>query len=254
MDEKRIIACLDIKDGAVVKGVNFVNLKEVGDPLELGAMYERSGADELAMLDITATVEGRATFASLLEAMRAHVGMPITVGGGIKSVDDAARLFDCGASKVSVGSQAILTPALLSDLSHAFGSERIICAIDVKRTPDLRWRVVSRGGRSETRLDCIAWAREVASRGAGEILLTSMDCDGEKGGFDIALYQAVGEAVEIPITASGGAGKMEHFAEVFKETAVSAALGASIFHFREVEIATLKIFLSQCGIPMRNRT
>lgn len=254
MDEKRIIACLDIKDGSVVKGVNFINLKEVGDPLELGVYYETSGADELAMLDITATVEGRATFASLVEAMRARVEIPITVGGGIKSVEDASRLFDSGASKVSVGSQAILTPPLIDDLAHRFGSERIICAIDVKRSPDGRWGVVSRGGRTETGRDCIAWASEVASRGAGEILLTSMDCDGAKNGFDIPLYRAVCEAVEIPITASGGAGKMAHFAEVFTETGVSAALGASIFHFREVEIATLKIFLSQCGIPMRNRT
>ncbi|MCK9548902.1 MAG: imidazole glycerol phosphate synthase subunit HisF [Sphaerochaeta sp.] len=254
MDEKRIIACLDIKDGMVVKGVNFVNLKEVGDPLDLGSAYDQGGADELAMLDITATVEGRRTFASLVTSMRQVVTIPITVGGGIRSLDDAKRLFDSGADKVSVASQAILTPSLIDDLARTFSSAQIVCAIDVKRSPDNGYQVVSRGGRSETDWECVAWAREVAARGAGEILLTSMDCDGAKEGFDIELYRTVTSAVTIPVTASGGAGTMAHFAEVFTQGGVSAALGASIFHFHEVEIATLKIFLTQCGIPMRNRT
>ncbi len=251
MDEKRIIACLDIKDGLVVKGVNFVNLKEAGDPLALGQYYQESGADELAMLDITATVEGRKTFAELVTRMRSVVSFPITVGGGIKCVAEAQRLFDSGATKVSISSQAVLTPSLIDDLARTFGSERIVCAIDVRREAEGRWKVVTRGGREETPLECLMWAEEAQRRGAGEILLTSMDCDGAKGGYDIELYQAVCSVLSIPVIASGGAGTMAHFVDVFTKTGVSAALGASIFHFHDVEIPKLKIFLQQCGIPMR---
>lgn len=253
MDERQIIACLDIKDGQVVKGVNFINLREVGDPLELGAYYERDGADELAMLDITATVEGRKTFFDLVSRMRSAVSLPITVGGGIRSADDAARLFDSGASKVSVSSQAVAEPALIDALAERFGSERIVLAVDARRSGEDSWTVVVRGGREESGRDCCAWIAEASERGAGQILLTSMDCDGAKGGYDLALYQAACRATPLPIIASGGAGTMAHFVDVFTQTGVSAALGASIFHFHDIEIPKLKIFLQQCGIPMRTR-
>jgi cyclase len=254
MDEKRIIACLDIKDGAVVKGVGFTNLRHAGDPILLAQQYDRDGADELVLLDIGATVENRGPMLTLVEELAGRIEIPITVGGGIRSSEDASSLLKRGASKVSISSKAVEEPSLIRALADEFGPQRIVCAIDAKRRADGRsWEVVTRGGRHATGLDCIQWVVEVAQLGAGEILLTSMDSDGAKSGYDLALYQAVCKAVNLPIIASGGAGTMAHFAEVFTESGVAGALGASIFHFQEVEIPKLKIFLTQCGIPMRNR-
>lgn len=252
MDKGRIIPCLDIREGKVVKGVNFLNIREVGDPLELAKFYDTSEADELVMLDIAATVEGRPVFTELVATIAKEVSLPITVGGGVRSVDDAQSLFDSGASKVSVSSQAVAEPSLIDALATRFGTDRIVCAIDVKRRGEGSWTVVTRGGSSDSGLDVFDWATEVVKRGAGEILLTSMDTDGVRQGYDIELYRQVGEAIDVPLIASGGAGTMAHFEEVFTKTGVSGALGASIFHFREVEIPKLKIFLSQCGIPMRS--
>lgn len=254
MDKKRIIACLDIKDGAVVKGVGFTNLRHAGDPILLAEQYDRDGADELVLLDIGATVEKRGPMLTLVEELADRIEIPITVGGGVASIDDASALLARGASKVSVSSRAVEEPSLIRELADKFGSQRIVCAIDAKRRTDgSSWEVVTRGGRHATGLDCIEWVVQVTELGAGEILLTSMDSDGAKSGYDLALYQAVCKAIDLPIIASGGAGTMDHFAEVFTKSGVAGALGASIFHFQEVEIPKLKIFLAQYGIPMRNR-
>lgn len=243
MNGKRIIACLDVKDGRVVKGVNFVGLSDAGDPIGLARHYSELGIDELVLLDITATVEKRKTFIDLVRGVSEGISVPLTVGGGIASVEDAKALLEAGAAKVSINSMAVRDPSLIVAIANAVGSERLVVAIDAKEG-----RVAVQGGRVVTDRKVVDWAKEVERLGAGEILLTSMDHDGVKEGYDIALTKAVAAAVSIPVIASGGAGKMEHFARVFEETGVSGALGASVFHFGTIDIPKLKIFLAQRGI------
>lgn len=254
---KRIIPCLDVRDGRTVKGVNFVNLRDAGDAVELAQAYSRYGADELTFLDITATVENRSTFRSLVRSIADHISIPFTVGGGIRNEADVAALLDSGADKISINSQAVARPQAIDELALHFGSQCVVCAIDARRNPafdngaEEGWEVYVHGGRTGTGLDVISWAKEAYSRGAGEILLTSMEHDGVKGGFAVDLTRRVSEAVGIPVIASGGAGKMEHFYEVFTKGKADAALAASIFHFHEIDIPELKIFLEQHGITMR---
>ncbi len=254
---KRIIPCLDVRDGRTVKGVNFVNLRDAGDAVELAQAYSRCGADELTFLDITATVENRSTFRSLVRSIADHIGIPFTVGGGIRNEADVASLLDSGADKISINSQAVAKPGVIDELAMRFGSQCVVCAIDARRNPDFDngaeegWEVYVHGGRKGTGLDVISWAKEAYSRGAGEILLTSMEHDGVKGGFAIDLTRRVSESVGIPVIASGGAGTMEHFHEIFTDGKADAALAASIFHFHEIDIPELKIFLEQHGITMR---
>lgn len=243
MNGKRIIACLDVKDGRVVKGVNFVGLSDAGDPIGLARHYSELGIDELVLLDITATVEKRKTFIDLVRGVSEGISVPLTVGGGIASVEDAKALLEAGAAKVSINSMAVRDPSLIVAIANAVGSERLVVAIDAKEG-----RVAVQGGRVVTDRKVVDWAKEVERLGAGEILLTSMDHDGVKEGYDIALTKAVAAAVSIPVIASGGAGTMEHFARVFEETGVSGALGASVFHFGTIDIPKLKIFLAQRGI------
>lgn len=243
MNRKRIIACLDVKDGRVVKGVNFVGLSDAGDPIGLARHYSELGIDELVLLDITATVEKRKTFIDLVRGVSEGISVPLTVGGGIASVEDAKALLEAGAAKVSINSMAVRDPSLIVAIANAVGSERLVVAIDAKEG-----RVAVQGGRVVTDRKVVDWAKEVERLGAGEILLTSMDHDGVKEGYDIALTKAVAAAVSIPVIASGGAGTMEHFARVFEETGVSGALGASVFHFGTIDIPKLKIFLAQRGI------
>jgi len=254
---KRIIPCLDIKDGRTVKGTNFVNLRDAGNPVELGAFYAAQGADELVFLDITATVEARKTLLELVRNVARVVNIPFTVGGGIGSVADVSALLNAGADKVSINSAAVRSPDLVDELALNFGSQCIVVAIDTRRTPnplkggineDL---VHTHGGRKPTELRTLAWAKEVEQRGAGEILLTSMDTDGTKAGFALSLTAEVSEAVSIPVIASGGAGTMEHFREVFTAGKADAGLAASIFHFREIGIADLKTYLREAGLAMR---
>lgn len=254
---KRIIPCLDIRDGRTVKGVNFVNLRDAGDAVELAQLYSQQGADELTFLDITATVENRSTFKALVRSIADHITIPFTVGGGIRNASDVQALLDSGADKISINSQAIADPSVIDTLATAYGSQCIVCAIDVRRNPlfdtaqEKGWEVYTHGGRTPTGLEVVAWAKEAYDRGCGEILLTSMEHDGVKQGFAIDITRRVGEAVGIPIIASGGAGTMEHFVDVFTNAKADAALAASIFHFHEIDIPELKIFLSQHGIPMR---
>lgn len=243
MNRKRIIACLDVKDGRVVKGVNFVGLSDAGDPIGLARHYSELGIDELVLLDITATVEKRKTFIDLVRGVSEGISVPLTVGGGIASVEDAKALLEAGAAKISINSMAVRDPSLIAAIANAVGSERLVVAIDAKEG-----RVAVQGGRVVTDRKVVDWAKEVERLGAGEILLTSMDHDGVKEGYDIALTKAVAAAVSIPVIASGGAGTMEHFARVFEETGVSGALGASVFHFGTIDIPKLKIFLAQRGI------
>ncbi|MDI9455142.1 MAG: imidazole glycerol phosphate synthase subunit HisF [Spirochaetota bacterium] len=243
MNRKRIIACLDVKDGRVVKGVNFVGLSDAGDPIGFARHYSELGIDELVLLDITATVEKRKTFIDLVRGVSEGISVPLTVGGGIASVEDAKALLEAGAAKVSINSMAVRDPSLIAAIANAVGSERLVVAIDAKEG-----RVAVQGGRVVTDRKVVDWAKEVERLGAGEILLTSMDHDGVKEGYDIALTKAVAAAVSIPVIASGGAGTMEHFARVFEETGVSGALGASVFHFGTIDIPKLKIFLAQRGI------
>ena len=243
MNRKRIIACLDVKDGRVVKGVNFVGLSDAGDPIGLARHYSELGIDELVLLDITATVEKRKTFIDLVRGVSEGISVPLTVGGGIASVEDAKALLEAGAAKVSINSMAVRDPSLIVAIANAVGSERLVVAIDAKEG-----RVAVQGGRVVTDRKVVDWAKEVERLGAGEILLTSMDHDGVKEGYDIALTKAVAAAVSIPVIASGGAGTMEHFARVFEETGVSGTLGASVFHFGTIDIPKLKIFLAQRGI------
>ncbi|HPY45506.1 MAG TPA: imidazole glycerol phosphate synthase subunit HisF [Sphaerochaeta sp.] len=243
MNGKRIIACLDVKDGRVVKGVNFVGLSDAGDPIGFARHYSELGIDELVLLDITATVEKRKTFVDLVRGVSEGISVPLTVGGGIASVEDAKALLEAGAAKVSINSMAVRDPSLIAAIANAVGSERLVVAIDAKEG-----RVAVQGGRVVTDRKVVDWAKEVERLGAGEILLTSMDHDGVKEGYDIALTKAVAAAVSIPVIASGGAGTMEHFARVFEETGVSGALGASVFHFGTIDIPKLKIFLAQRGI------
>lgn len=250
---KRIIPCLDVKNGRTVKGINFVKLRDAGDPVELGAAYSAAGADELVFLDITATIEGRKTFAALVRKIAERINIPFTVGGGIASDDDVARLLDAGTDKVSVNSSAVRDPALLDRLALRFGSQCIVSAVDARSNAALPggWEVYVDGGRTPTGRPVMQWVREVADRGAGEILLTSMDHDGTKNGFALDLTRMVSEAVSIPVIASGGAGTMEHFKDVFTKGKADAALAASIFHFHEVDIHELKTYLDANGIPMR---
>lgn len=252
---KRIIPCLDVKDGRVVKGTNFLNLKDAGDPVEIAALYDKEGADELTFLDITASHENRNIILDVVKKTAEQVFMPLTVGGGIRSIDDIRRLLTAGADKVSINTAAVKEPEFIKKASRRFGSQCIVVAIDAKKvqgnfeTP--KWEVYVSGGRTPTGLDAVAWARAVEKKGAGEILLTSMDCDGTRDGFDIELNKTVSEAVNIPIIASGGAGTREHFYDVFTRGKVDAALAASIFHYRTISIQEVKEYLMEKGINMR---
>lgn len=247
---KRIIPCLDIKDGRTVKGVNFVNIRDAGDPVELGAAYAAQGADELVFLDISATNENRKTFASLVKEIAKHVNIPFTVGGGIGSVADVAPLLEAGADKVSINSSAVKNPQLIDDLAKAFGSQFVVLAIDARKV-DNQWTVHTHGGSKPTDKKLFSWAKEGQSRGAGEILFTSMDHDGTKQGFAIDPLAKLHELLSIPVIASGGAGNMQHFLEAFLMGKADAALAASLFHFGELKIADLKQFLKNNGVPVR---
>lgn len=247
---KRIIPCLDIKDGRTVKGTNFINLRDAGDPVELGAIYARQGADELVFLDITATVDERKTLIELVRNVARAVNIPFTVGGGISSKADVSALLNAGADKISINSSAVRNPDLINELALEFGSQCIIVAIDT-RFVNGEHIVHTHGGRKPTKLRTLAWAREVENRGAGEILLTSMDTDGTKAGFAIELTAQISGAANIPVIASGGAGSMDHFVDVFATGKADAGLAASIFHFKEIEIPDLKQYLADHQIPMR---
>ena len=252
---KRIIPCLDVKDGRVVKGTNFLNLKDAGDPVEIAALYDKEGADELTFLDITASYENRDIILDVVKKTAEQVFMPLTVGGGIRNIDDIRRLLNAGADKVSINTAAVKDPEFVTKASRRFGSQCIVVAIDVKKakgnTANAKWEVYIHGGRTPTGLDAVTWAEDVEAKGAGEILLTSMDCDGTKDGFDIELNRTISEAVNIPIIASGGAGKLEHFFDVFTKGKVDAALAASIFHYREISIQEVKEYLTKKGINIR---
>lgn len=250
MLKKRIIPCLDIQDGRTVKGVNFVDLRDAGDPVELAAVYARSGADELVFLDITATIDKRKTLTELVTRVALEIDIPFTVGGGISSAEDVAALLQCGADKISVNSAAVRRPELLNEIAGTFGNQCLVVAIDVKEI-DGEWVVCLDGGRTPTELKALDWAMECEARGAGEILLTSMRKDGTKSGFDIGLTRAISEVCALPVIASGGAGSMEHFTDIFREGKADAALAASIFHFGEIAIPDLKAFLKSQNIPMR---
>ena len=247
---KRIVPCLDIKDGRVVKGVNFIALRDAGDPVELAAAYERSGADELVFLDITATVEGRRATREIVRAVAEELTMPFSVGGGVNSVDDVRALLRAGCDKVSINSAAVREPALLERAAAEFGSQCIVLAIDARRSNGSH-EVVIDGGRTPAGRDVVEWAVEAQRRGAGEILLTSMDRDGTKAGFDIDLTAAVRKAVDLPVIASGGAGSAADFAELFERSDADAALAASLFHFGELSIGSLKAFLQERGVRVR---
>ena len=248
---KRIVPCLDIKDGQTVKGTNFVNLRQAGDPVELGRAYSEQGADELVFLDITASHEGRKTFTELVKRIAANINIPFTVGGGIRTVDDFKKLLREGADKISVNSAAIDRPELISEAADKFGSQCVVVAIDAKRREDGGWNIYKHGGRLDTGIDAIEWAKKVEALGAGEILLTSMDCDGTKAGYDLALTRAIADAVSIPVIASGGAGTLEHFYDALTEGGADAALAASLFHYKELEISQVKDYLSDRGISVR---
>lgn len=247
---KRIIPCLDIKDGRTVKGINFLNIRDAGDPVELGALYAQQGADELVFLDISATDEKRKTFASLVKEIARHINIPFTVGGGISSVADVAPLLEAGADKVSVNSAAVRNPQLIDELSKAFGSQCIVLAIDARKI-DNTWTVHTHGGKNPTDKKLFTWAKEGQERGAGEILFTSMDHDGTKNGFAIDPLNKLHQLLEIPLIASGGAGNMGHFIDAFVLGKADAALAASIFHFGEIKIPDLKSFLREKHIPIR---
>ena len=252
MYAKRIIPCLDVKNGRVVKGVLFVDLRDAGDPVECAAAYDKQGADELVLLDITATHEGRSTMIDIVERVAQTVFIPFTVGGGIRTVDDFKELLRAGADKISVNSAAVRNPELINDAAYKFGSQCVVCAIDAKRKNDgSGWEVYLNGGRIPTGIDAVKWACEAQQRGAGEILLTSMDCDGQKNGYDIELTRAVSENVGIPVIASGGAGKAEHFYDAFTDGRADAVLAASLFHFNELPIPELKKYLHERDIPVR---
>lgn len=248
---KRIIPCLDVKDGRVVKGVNFVGLRDAGDPVELAKHYNRQGADEIVFLDITATHEHRDTVAHVVERTAKEVFVPLTVGGGIRTLEDFQLLLRAGADKISVNSAAVKDKTLISRAAERFGSQCVVVAIDAKTTAPGKWEVVTHGGRQLTGLDAVEWAREVQNLGAGEILLTSMDADGTKAGFDLPLTKAVTDAVSIPVIASGGCGSLEHFTEVFQQTDCDAALAASLFHFGELTVPQVKEYLRSQSIPVR---
>lgn len=252
MFTKRIIPCLDVHNGRVVKGVNFVNLQDAGDPVEIAAAYDALGADELVFLDITASSDARNIVVDMVRKVAQKVFIPFTVGGGIRTVEDFRMLLREGADKISINSSAINTQQLISDAADKFGSQCVVVAIDAKKRADgSGWNVYKNGGRIDTGLDAVEWAARACSLGAGEILLTSMDCDGTKNGYDIALTRQISEAVSIPVIASGGAGTKEHFYEALTEGKADAALAASLFHYKQLEIADLKAYLRQRGISVR---
>ncbi|MFP4281874.1 MAG: imidazole glycerol phosphate synthase subunit HisF [Opitutales bacterium] len=252
MHTARIIPCLDVTAGRVVKGVRFEELRDAGDPVEIAKAYEAQGADELVFLDITASSDERSIMREIVEATAAQCFMPLTVGGGLRTVDDIRAMLNAGADKVSLNTAAVLDPELIRAASERFGNQCIVVAIDAKRRPDgASWEVYTHGGRKPTGLDAVAWARQVERLGAGEILLTSMDADGTKDGYDVALTRAISRAVEIPVIASGGAGNAAHMVEVLQEGEASAVLAASIFHFRELTVAETKRTLAAAGVPVR---
>ena len=249
---KRIIPCLDVNNGRVVKGVNFVNLKDAGDPVEIGAAYDREGADELVFLDITASSDARDTVVEMVRRVAETVFIPFTVGGGIRTVDDFRKILREGADKVSVNTAAILNPDLISDAADKFGSQCVVLAIDAKKRPDgSGWNVYRNGGRIDMEIDAVEWAMKACRLGAGEILLTSMDCDGTKAGYDLELTRTIAENVSVPVIASGGAGKLEHFYDALTAGGAEAALAASLFHYKELEIREVKEYLKDRGIPVR---
>jgi cyclase len=250
MLKKRIIPCLDIKEGRTVKGVNFEGLRDAGDPVELAKLYSESGADELVFLDITATIEKRDTLVELVKQVAGQVNIPFTVGGGIRSVEDAHRLLKNGADKISVNSSAVKRPELLNELSAQFGNQCVVLAVDARPVNGV-WKVFVNGGKVETELNLLDWVKEGVERGAGEILFTSMDHDGTKNGFALEALETVCQAVNVPVIASGGCGEVEHFIDVFQKTSVDAALAASVFHFGEIEISELKHTLNQHNIAIR---
>lgn len=250
MYAKRIIPCLDVKNGRVVKGVSFVDLRDAGDPVECAAAYDKQGADELVLLDITATHEGRSTMIDIVSKVANTVFIPFTVGGGIKSVDDFKELLRAGADKISVNSAAVRNHDLINEAAYKFGSQCVVVAIDAKKNEN-SWEVYLNGGRIPTGIDAVEWAKEAERRGAGEILLTSMDKDGQKSGYDIELTRAVSESVGIPVIASGGAGKAEHFLDAFTQGKADAVLAASLFHFNELPIPELKEYLAKNNISVR---
>ena len=252
MFTKRIIPCLDVHNGRVVKGVNFVNLKDAGDPVEIAKAYDAAGADELVFLDITASSDNRNTVVDMVRAVAANVFIPFTVGGGIRTVEDFKMLLREGADKISINSSAIMNPQLIHDAALKFGSQCVVVAIDAKKRADgSGWNIYKNGGRVDVGLDALEWAKRVESLGAGEILLTSMDCDGTKAGYDIELTRAIADAVKIPVIASGGAGTMEHFYEALTEGSADAALAASLFHYKELEISEVKTYLRDKGVSVR---
>ena len=248
---KRIIPCLDVRDGRVVKGVNFVNIRDAGDPVELAQFYSDQGADEIVFLDITATHEARKTVADVVERTAEQVFVPLTVGGGIRTLDDFRELLRAGADKISVNSAAVARPELITEAAERFGSQCVVLAVDARSRGDGTWEVVVAGGRKPTGLDLLEWVKKGETLGAGEILLTSMDADGTKAGFDLPMTKAVTEAVGIPVIASGGCGSLSHFAEVFEETGCDAALAASLFHFGELTVPQVKDYLRARNIPVR---
>lgn len=252
MFTKRIIPCLDVNRGRVVKGVNFVNLQDAGDPVEIARAYDKAGADEVVFLDITASSDQRDTVVDMVRKVAANVFIPFTVGGGIRTVDDFKMLLREGADKISINSSAINTPDLINDAADKFGSQCVVVAIDAKKRPDgSGWNIYKNGGRIDIGIDAVEWAREAAKRGAGEILLTSMDCDGTKAGYDIELTRQIAQAVDIPVIASGGAGTMEHFYEALSSGMADAALAASLFHYKELEIKEVKRYLHNKGVSVR---
>ncbi|KAF0590331.1 MAG: imidazole glycerol phosphate synthase HisFH, HisF subunit [Candidatus Campylobacter infans] len=250
MFAKRIIPCLDIKNGRVVKGTNFIELKDAGDPVEVAKRYNEEGADELCFLDITASFEERKTILDIVENVAKELFIPLTVGGGIASLDDISRLLNAGCDKISLNSAAIKNPKLITQAAAKFGSQCVVVAIDVKASADEKYNVFIHGGRTDTGLDACKWAQMVANLGAGEILLTSMDADGTKAGFDLKITKKISQMLRIPVIASGGAGKMEHILDAFKNGA-DAALAASIFHYKQIKIKDLKNYLNQNGVSVR---
>ena len=251
MYAKRIIPCLDVNNGRVVKGTNFVNLRDAGDPVEAAKAYDAQGADELAFLDITASAQARNIILDMVAQVADSIFIPFTVGGGIRTVDDFNALLRAGADKVSVNSAAIRNPSLIQEAAEKFGSQCVVCAIDAKRRPEGGWTVYLNGGRVDTGLDAVKWAKQAVELGAGEILLTSMDCDGVKNGYDLELTRAVSDSVNVPVIASGGAGAMEHFYDAFTAGHADAVLAASLFHFGEITIPDLKAYLAGRGISVR---
>jgi len=252
MHAKRIIPCLDVHNGRVVKGINFVNLRDAGDPVQVGAAYDKAGADELVFLDITASSDSRNIILDLVRKVAETVFIPFTVGGGIRTVEDFKAILREGADKISVNSAAIKNPTLIREAADKFGSQCVVVAIDAKKNPnENKWEVYLNGGRVNTGLDALAWAEEAYRLGAGEILLTSMDCDGTKNGYDIALTKKISDLVDIPVIASGGAGKMEHFYDAIVDGGAEAVLAASLFHYNEIAIPDLKAYLKGRGISVR---